>query len=91
MRQTPLPATRPKPRPASPLVPHRSPRPTQGYPVEHQGPPNGRFLRVPRPSPARLYKEMGYDPARWVPIALLATGPYVLVLRKNFEASTLRT
>src|SRR5215468_5667789 len=31
---------------------------------------------------------MGYDPARWVPIALLATGPYVLVLRKNFEAST---
>ena len=35
-----------------------------------------------------LYKEMGYDPARWVPIALLATGPYVLVLRKNFEGST---
>jgi tripartite-type tricarboxylate transporter receptor subunit TctC len=31
---------------------------------------------------------MGYDPSRWVPIALLATGPYVLVLRKNFEAST---
>src|SRR5215468_8909036 len=37
---------------------------------------------------AFLYKEMGYDPARWVPIALLATGPYVLVLRKNFEGST---
>ena len=34
-----------------------------------------------------LYKEMGYDPARWVPIALLATGPYVLVLRKSIEAS----
>jgi tripartite-type tricarboxylate transporter receptor subunit TctC len=33
---------------------------------------------------------MGYDPARWVPIALLATGPYVLVLRKNFEGSTVK-
>jgi tripartite-type tricarboxylate transporter receptor subunit TctC len=31
---------------------------------------------------------MGYDPARWVPIALLATGPYVLVLRTTFEGST---
>src|SRR5262249_54534767 len=40
-----------------------------------------------RPTPFST-REMGYDPAPWVPIALLATGPYVLVLRKNFEAST---
>src|SRR5207247_6705247 len=54
--------------------------------------PDGYTLLLASPGPiatnAFLYKEMGYDPARWVPIALLATGPYVLVLRKNFEAST---
>jgi tripartite-type tricarboxylate transporter receptor subunit TctC len=54
--------------------------------------PDGHTLLLASPGPiatnAFLYKEMGYDPARWVPIALLATGPYVLVLRKNFEAST---
>src|SRR5262249_2396543 len=53
--------------------------------------PDGYTLLLASPGPiatnAFLYKEMGYDPARWVPIALLATGPYVLVLRKNFEAS----
>src|SRR5262244_3528418 len=54
--------------------------------------PDGYTLLLASPGPiatnAFLYKEMGYDPARWVPIALLATGPYVLLLRKNFEAST---
>jgi len=54
--------------------------------------PDGYTLLLASPGPiatnAFLYKEMGYDPSRWVPIALLATGPYVLVLRKNFEAST---
>src|SRR6516164_4891019 len=54
--------------------------------------PDGYTLLLASPGPiatnAFLYKEMGYDPARWVPIALLATGPYVLVLRKNFEGST---
>ena len=33
---------------------------------------------------------MPYDPARWTPIAVLATGPYVLVLRKSFEGSTVK-
>ena len=54
--------------------------------------PDGYTLLLASPGPiatnAFLYKEMGYDPSRWVPIALLATGPYVLVLRKNFEGST---
>jgi tripartite-type tricarboxylate transporter receptor subunit TctC len=54
--------------------------------------PDGYTLLVTSPGPIAtnsfLYKEMGYDPARWVPVALLATGPYVLVLRKDFEGST---
>ena len=56
--------------------------------------PDGYTLLLASPGPIAtnsfLYKEMGYDPARWVPIALLATGPYVLVLRKNFEGSTVQ-
>ena len=53
--------------------------------------PDGYTLLLASPGPIAtnsfLYKEMGYDPARWVPIALLATGPYVLVLRTSFEGS----
>ena len=56
--------------------------------------PDGHTLLLASPGPIAtnsfLYKEMGYDPARWVPIALLATGPYVLVLRKSFEGSTVK-
>jgi len=37
-----------------------------------------------------LYKDMPYDPKRWTAIALLATGPYVLTLRKSFEGSTVK-
>ena len=55
--------------------------------------PDGYTLLLASPGPIAtngfLYKEMAYDPARWVPIALLATGPYVLVLRKSLQASTL--
>jgi tripartite-type tricarboxylate transporter receptor subunit TctC len=56
--------------------------------------PDGYTLLLASPGPIAtngfLYKEMGYDPARWVPIALLATGPYVLVMRKSFEGSTVK-
>jgi tripartite-type tricarboxylate transporter receptor subunit TctC len=56
--------------------------------------PDGHTLLLASPGPIAtngfLYKEMGYDPARWVPIALLATGPYVLVMRKSFEGSTVK-
>ena len=37
-----------------------------------------------------LYKDMPFDPKRWTAIALLATGPYVLVLRKSFEGATVK-
>src|SRR5262249_21119815 len=56
--------------------------------------PDGYTLLLASPGPIAtnsfLYKDMGYDPARWVPIALLATGPYVLVLRTSFEGSTVK-
>src|SRR5205085_5718216 len=54
--------------------------------------PDGHTLLVSAPGPIAtnsfLYKDMPYDPSRWVPIALLTTGPYVLALRKNFEGAT---
>jgi tripartite-type tricarboxylate transporter receptor subunit TctC len=56
--------------------------------------PDGHTLLLASPGPIAtnsfLYKEMPYDPARWVPIALLATGPYVLVVRKRFEGASLK-
>jgi len=56
--------------------------------------PDGHTLLLSSPGPIAtnsfLYKEMPYDPARWVPIALLATGPYVLVLRKSFEGASVK-
>jgi tripartite-type tricarboxylate transporter receptor subunit TctC len=56
--------------------------------------PDGHTLLLASPGPIAtnsfLYKDMGYDPARWVPIALLATGPYVLVLRTSFEGATVK-
>jgi tripartite-type tricarboxylate transporter receptor subunit TctC len=56
--------------------------------------PDGYTLLLTSPGPIAtnsfLYKDMGYDPARWVPIALLATGPYVLVLRTSFDGSTVK-
>jgi tripartite-type tricarboxylate transporter receptor subunit TctC len=56
--------------------------------------PDGYTLLLASPGPIAtnsfLYKDMGYDPGRWVPVALLATGPYVLVLRKSFEGSTVK-
>src|SRR5437867_2929586 len=56
--------------------------------------PDGHTLMIAAPGPIStnsfLYKEMPYDPKRWVPIALLTTGPYVLVLRKTFEAASMK-
>jgi len=56
--------------------------------------PDGYTLLLASPGPIAtnsfLYKDMPYDPARWTPIALLATGPYVLVLRKSFEGATVK-
>ena len=56
--------------------------------------PDGHTLMVAAPGPIAtnsfLYKDMPFDPKRWSAIALLTTGPYVLVLRKSFDGSTVR-
>ncbi len=56
--------------------------------------PDGHTLMVAAPGPIAtnsfLYKDMPYDPSRWTPVALLATGPYVLTLRKNFDGATVQ-
>ena len=56
--------------------------------------PDGHTVRVTSPGPVAtnkfLYKEMPFDSTRWTPIALLATGPYVLTMRKSFEGSTIK-
>ena len=54
--------------------------------------PDGYTLMLCPPGPIStnglMYKNMGYDPAKWTVISHLTTVPYVLVLRKNFPAST---
>jgi tripartite-type tricarboxylate transporter receptor subunit TctC len=55
--------------------------------------PDGHTLLFASPGPiatnAFLYKDMSYDPANWVPIAVVATAPYVLVLSPDFPATSL--
>jgi len=56
--------------------------------------PDGHTLLVTSPGPVAtnsfLYKDMSFDPKRWTAVALLATGPYVLTMRKSFEGSTVK-
>jgi tripartite-type tricarboxylate transporter receptor subunit TctC len=56
--------------------------------------PDGYTLLLASPGPIStntfMYKEMPYDPAKWVPISLLATAPYVLVLRKSFDGTSVK-
>ena len=56
--------------------------------------PDGYTLLFASPGPiatnAYMYRTMPYDPAKWVPIAVVATSPYVLVVSPHFDASTLR-
>ena len=55
--------------------------------------PDGYTLLLASPGPiatnAYMYKDMSYDPAKWVPIAVLATSPYVLVIHNGFDAPNL--
>ena len=52
--------------------------------------PDGYTLLLASPGPIAtneyMYKDMPYDPAKWVPIAVLATSPYVLVISPHFDA-----
>jgi tripartite-type tricarboxylate transporter receptor subunit TctC len=55
--------------------------------------PDGYTLLFASPGPiatnAFMYKVMPYDPAKWTPIAVVATSPYVLVVSPHFAASNL--
>jgi tripartite-type tricarboxylate transporter receptor subunit TctC len=54
--------------------------------------PDGYTLLFASPGPlatnAFMYKDMRYDPAKWVPIAVVATSPYVLVVSPHFDAAS---
>ena len=54
--------------------------------------PDGYTLLFASPGPlatnAFMYKTMPYDPAKWVPIAVVATSPYVLVVSPHFDAAS---
>ena len=56
--------------------------------------PDGHTLLVAPPSPLSynhlLFRDLGYDPARFVPITLLAKITNVLVVRKDLPAATLQ-
>jgi tripartite-type tricarboxylate transporter receptor subunit TctC len=56
--------------------------------------PDGHTLMIASPGPiatnAFLYKTMPFDPARWTTIALLATGPYVLVVSNKSGITTVK-
>jgi tripartite-type tricarboxylate transporter receptor subunit TctC len=56
--------------------------------------PDGYTLLIAPPSPLSfnhlLYREPGYDPARFVPITMLAKIPNVLVVRNELPATTLK-
>jgi tripartite-type tricarboxylate transporter receptor subunit TctC len=56
--------------------------------------PDGHTLMIASPGPvatnAFLYKDMPFDPTRWTSIALLATGPYVLVVSNKFGTTTVK-
>jgi tripartite-type tricarboxylate transporter receptor subunit TctC len=56
--------------------------------------PDGYTLMIAPPSPLSfnhlIYRDPGYDPARFVPITMLAKIPNVLLLRKKLPAATLK-
>jgi tripartite-type tricarboxylate transporter receptor subunit TctC len=56
--------------------------------------PDGYTLMVAAPGPIAtnhfLYRDVPYDPTKLTPLALLTTGPYVLVVRKDFPASNVK-
>src|SRR5271170_956686 len=56
--------------------------------------PDGYTLLLASPGPIAtnvyMYKDMAYDPAKWVPLAVLATSPYVLVASPHFDVANLK-
>jgi tripartite-type tricarboxylate transporter receptor subunit TctC len=56
--------------------------------------PDGYTLMICPPGPIAtnglMYKNMGYDPHKWVVVSHLTTVPYVLTLRKTFAAASVQ-
>jgi tripartite-type tricarboxylate transporter receptor subunit TctC len=56
--------------------------------------PDGYTLLAAQPAPLTinplLYKTLNYDPAKFVPLAIMTTIPNVLLVRPDFPAKTLR-
>jgi tripartite-type tricarboxylate transporter receptor subunit TctC len=59
-----------------------------------QSAPDGYTLLLSPPGPIALnkllYKSMPFDSSKWVPISVVASVPYVLAVRNNFGASTVK-
>jgi tripartite-type tricarboxylate transporter receptor subunit TctC len=59
-----------------------------------KAPADGHTLMITSPGPvatnAFLYKNMPFDSAKWTSIAVLATGPYVLVVSNKFGVATVK-
>ena len=57
-------------------------------------PPDGYTLLASQPSPITtnplLYKSLNYDPAQFVPIAIMSHVPNVVLVRKDFPAKTIQ-
>ncbi len=57
-------------------------------------PPDGYTLLASQPSPITtnplLYKSLNYDPAQFVPIAIMSHVPNVVLVRKDFPAKTVQ-
>src|SRR5262249_6767528 len=56
--------------------------------------PDGHTLMISPPGPITmnqlLYKSLGYDSSKWVPITIAASVPYVLALRNGFPAGNVK-
>lgn len=54
--------------------------------------PDGYTLLAAQPSPLTvnpmLYKDMGFDPKQFAPVAIMTSAPNVLMVRENFPAKT---
>ena len=57
-------------------------------------PPDGYTLLASQPSPITtnplLYKSLNYDPAQFVPVAIMSHVPNVVLVRKDFPAKTIQ-
>jgi tripartite-type tricarboxylate transporter receptor subunit TctC len=64
-----------------------------GADMVYRSPPDGNTLLVSPPAPIainqHLYKSLSFDPAKWVPVTVLATVPNVLVINPGLPFKNL--